>query len=96
MKTTFAEMRTRMHSFSHQGWNTAKNRELDTMIDRVRNGKDLFNRAGELYDKIENNKDVPSYILEQFEQQGRFKYLLDRDGVDAGFEDFSTISKDDA
>ncbi|KAM0724277.1 hypothetical protein Q7P37_000159 [Cladosporium fusiforme] len=93
--STVAEMRTKMHSFSHQGWNTAKNRELDTMIDRVRHGKDLFDRAGEHYDRIENNKDVPSYILAQFEQHGKFRHLIDRDGVDAGFNDFYTVSRDE-
>lgn len=85
-----------MHSFSHQGWNTAKNRELYTMIDRVRNGKDLFDRASEKYDRIEKNKDAPPYILEKFEREGRFRYLLDRDGEDAGFDDYATVNKDDA
>lgn len=65
------------------------------MIDRVRNGKDLFDRASEEYDRVENNKDVPPYILEKFEKEGRSRYLLDRDGVDAGFDDYATVNKDD-
>jgi beta-1,4-mannosyl-glycoprotein beta-1,4-N-acetylglucosaminyltransferase len=46
----------------------------------------------ELYDKIEDNKDVPSYITAQYEQKGRFRYLLDRDGEDAAFDDVSTAT----
>ena len=89
-------MRTKMHSFSHQGWNTATNRESFTLVDRVRNGKDLFGRAGEVYDKVEHNHDVPTYILAQHEQDGRFNYLLDRDGEDAGFEDFAAVDRHDS
>lgn len=87
---TVAEMHTKMHSFSHQGWNTAENRDSSTLIDRVRHGLDLFGRADELYDEFEDNKDVPSYITAQYEQKGRFGYLLDRNGEDAGFDDVST------
>jgi beta-1,4-mannosyl-glycoprotein beta-1,4-N-acetylglucosaminyltransferase len=90
-----AEMRTKMHSFSHQGWNTADNRELRTLINRVRHGLDLFGRAGEMYDKVEGNEDVPPYVSEQYRSKGRFKYLLDRDGKDAGFEDFETVTSHD-
>jgi beta-1,4-mannosyl-glycoprotein beta-1,4-N-acetylglucosaminyltransferase len=84
-----------MHSFSHQGWNTAENRDSRTLIDRVRHGLDLFGRTDQIYDKIEDNKDVPSYISEQYERKGRFRYLLDRDGQDAGFEDVSSVSEHD-
>lgn len=86
-----AEMRTKMHSFSHQGWDTAQNRDSQIMMDRVRNGKDLFGRSTELYDKVTNNRDVPKYVLDEHEAYGRFKYLLNRDGEDAGFEDFETV-----
>lgn len=89
---TVAEMHTKMHSFSHQGWNTAENRDSRTLIERVRHGLDLFGRADELYDRIEDNKDVPTYITAQYEQKGRFKYLLDRDGEDAGFYDVLTAT----
>ncbi|CAD0090630.1 unnamed protein product [Aureobasidium mustum] len=88
-------MHTKMHSFSHQGWNTEENRDSRTLINRVRHGLDLFGRADELYDKIEDNKDVPSYITAQYEQKGRFKYLLDRDGEDAGFDDVSAAVQHD-
>ncbi|THW07035.1 hypothetical protein D6D24_09751 [Aureobasidium pullulans] len=78
---TIAEMRTKMNSFSHQGWNTAENRDLNTLLDRVRHGLDLFGRTNELYDKIEDNKD-----------KGRFRYLMDRDREDAGFDDVSNLT----
>jgi len=92
---TVAEMHTKMSSFSHQGWNTAKNRDARTLIHRVRLGLDLFGREGQLYDRVERNKDVPSYISDQYEKKGRFRYLLDRDGEDAGFEDVATVNEQD-
>ncbi|QIX01994.1 hypothetical protein AMS68_007511 [Peltaster fructicola] len=87
---TIAEMRTKMHSFSHQSWNTAANRELSTMVDRVRHGLDLFDRDGQTYDRIDNNTDIPTYILEEYARNRRFRYMLDRDGLDAGFEDWQS------
>jgi beta-1,4-mannosyl-glycoprotein beta-1,4-N-acetylglucosaminyltransferase len=90
-----AEMRTKMHSFSHQGWNTPDNREAAVMMDRVRNGQDLFGRPSEIYDRIDDNQDVPAYIRQQYAEKGRFKYMLDRDGEDAGFEDWNTTTNHD-
>jgi beta-1,4-mannosyl-glycoprotein beta-1,4-N-acetylglucosaminyltransferase len=89
-----AEMRTKMHSFSHQGWNTPGNREAAVIMDRVRNGQDLFGRPGETYVRIDDNQDVPAYIRQQYAEGGRFKYMLDRDGVDAGFEDWNTTANE--
>lgn len=89
---TVDEMRTKMHSFSHQGWNTAGNRDAETMIERVRLGLDLFGRADQVYERIESNQDVPTYILGQHQKDGRFGYLLDRDGIGAGFEDWDVVS----
>lgn len=77
-----------MNSFSHQGWNTKDNRDAKTMLHRVRNGLDLFARPGETYDRVDNNRDIPEYVLDAHERDGRFKYMLDRDGEDAGFEDY--------
>ncbi|SMR48122.1 unnamed protein product [Zymoseptoria tritici ST99CH_1A5] len=87
---TVDEMRKKMHGFSHQGWNTGYNRDAGVMMDRVRNGKDLFGRPTELYDRVENNEDIPPYVLQQYREHGRFKYMLDRDGEDAGFEDWQS------
>jgi len=89
---TVAEMRTKMNSFSHQGWNTAKNRDASTLVNRVRHGLDLFGRKGELYDRIDHNEDVPPFISQQYKQSGRFRHLLNRDGKDAGFEDGATVA----
>lgn len=83
--SSISDVCTKMGSFSHTPWNTKANRDPKTIVDRVRNGKDLFGREGEFYDKVEGNKDVPKFILEN---EHRFKYLLDRDGDDAAFTDY--------
>ncbi|EMC91821.1 glycosyltransferase family 17 protein, partial [Baudoinia panamericana UAMH 10762] len=81
---TVKEMQTKMQSFSHVGWNTEANRDVRTIVERVRGGVDLFGREGEVYERVEGNTDVPAYILQQ---PTRFGYLLDRDGEDGGFQD---------
>jgi beta-1,4-mannosyl-glycoprotein beta-1,4-N-acetylglucosaminyltransferase len=88
-------IRIKMHSFSHQGWDSPENHEVRTLGDRVRQGLDLFGRPDQVCDRIESNKDVPSYVSEQFERKGRFGYLLDRDGQDAGFEDVESVDEHD-
>lgn len=92
---TVEEMRNKMQSFSHQGWNTAGNRNASVMMDRVRNGKDLFGRKGEVYERIDDNQDVPEFILEQNRAMMRFRYMLTRDGESAGFDDWDTVTNDD-
>jgi beta-1,4-mannosyl-glycoprotein beta-1,4-N-acetylglucosaminyltransferase len=46
--STLVEVRSKMESFSHQGWNTAANRDRGTVVERVRQGLDLFGREGEV------------------------------------------------
>ena len=85
---TVSETLTKMNSFSHQGWNTEENRDPSTLVSRVQAGKDLFGRADQSYTRVAANADIPSYISQQHQINGRFGYLLDRDGVGAGFEDY--------
>jgi len=89
---TINEMQVKMQSFSHQGWNTAENRNAKAMVDRVRQGLDLFGREGEFYDKIEANEDVPQYVKHEYKSHDRFEYLLNRDKANAGFEDWETAT----
>lgn len=86
--STLAEVLTKMSSFSHQGWNTAANRDERTIVERVRRGLDLFGREGEVYERVEGNGDLPGYVRGEFEQKGRFGWLVERDGVGGGFLDF--------
>lgn len=86
---TLQEMRFKMQSFSHTPWNTAENRDAQTMLDRVRAGQDLFGREGEHYDLVERNEDIPEFIKQNGE---RFGYMLNRDGHYAGFTDTQFIA----
>lgn len=92
---TIAEMRTMMNGYSHKDVNTPENRDAKTIIDRVRNGKDLFGRPNEIYDRVEHIEDVPEFILSQNRLMMRFKYLLERNGEDAGFEDWESAPRND-
>lgn len=83
---TLAEMRAKMESFSHTPLNTAENRDETTMLERVRHGEDLFGREGQNYERVDDNQDVPRYVLER---KTEFEYLLDRDGENAGFRDWT-------
>ncbi|KAH8905371.1 family 17 glycosyltransferase [Coniochaeta sp. PMI_546] len=82
---TVGELLNKMGSFSHVWMNSKEYRDRDRIADRVRNGRDLWDRGGQVYDRIEGNRDVPPILLRE---QERFKYLLDRDGLTAGFEDY--------
>lgn len=73
-------MHIKMRKFSYQGRNTAEGRDASTLMNCFQHSLDLFGRADELYDKVEDQDDVPSYIIAQCEQKGRIRYLLNRDG----------------
>ncbi|KAF2217356.1 glycosyltransferase family 17 protein [Cercospora zeae-maydis SCOH1-5] len=81
---TVAEMQKKMESFSHSNLNTLENKRAETILERVRTGQDLFGRPREQFEKVDQNADVPRYILSNSQ---RFDYMLDRDGLDAGFRD---------
>ncbi|KAI1180579.1 glycosyltransferase family 17 protein [Nemania sp. FL0916] len=83
--STIDEVLTKLSSFSHVWMNQDVYRDRDRIADRVRNGKDLWDREGQFYDRIENNKDVPELLLKQ---PDRFPWLINRDGPTAGFQDY--------
>jgi beta-1,4-mannosyl-glycoprotein beta-1,4-N-acetylglucosaminyltransferase len=94
---TVAEMQTKMHSFSHQELDTPANNDARAIMSRVRTGQDLFGREDQVYDKVRAGQlDVPDYIMEQNKAAGRFKHLLNRDGEDAGFEDWENAMRESA
>lgn len=83
---TVDELLTKMASFSHRSMNAEQFREPKSIAEHVREGKDLWDRPGEEFDRVEDNADVPSFLLENRE---RFGYMLDRDGPAAGFKDYN-------
>lgn len=84
---TVDEVLNKMASFSHTGLNQEVFRDRMRIVDRVRKGKDLWDREGEVYERIEGNGDIPKLVNKERE---RFGYLLDRDGPNAGFVDMGT------
>jgi len=75
----------KLSSFSHVLMNQDFFRDRDRIADSVRNGKDLWNRKEETFYRIDNNTDIPVFLLEN---PDRFRYLLNRDGETAGFVDY--------
>lgn len=67
-------------------------KETLTLVERVGNGIDLFDRPGEIYDMVKDNQDVPLYVSSAFECGGRFEYLINRTNEDAGFDDWPASS----
>ncbi|KAM7208080.1 Glycosyl transferase [Naviculisporaceae sp. PSN 640] len=84
---TIEEMLTKMKSFSHEWMNGREYRDRRRIADRIRKGRDLWDREGQVFDRVENNTDVPGFLLHE-ENRGRFRYVLDRDGPEAGFLDY--------
>jgi len=81
---TVQDMLNKMQSFSHTRLNQEAYRDRGRIVDRISRGQDLWDRPGEIYDRREDNQDVPEYI----KRKTRFGYLLDRNGPDAGFTDY--------
>ncbi|TDZ28007.1 hypothetical protein C8035_v003435 [Colletotrichum spinosum] len=82
---TVDEFLTKMASFSHEWMNGERFRNKDRIADAIRSGKDLWGRAVDQFDRLENNTDVPSMLKDEPE---RFGYMLNRDGPSAGFTDY--------
>ncbi|KAI0018523.1 glycosyltransferase family 17 protein [Xylariomycetidae sp. FL0641] len=82
---TINEVLTKMASFSHVSLNQDVFRGRDRIADRFRNGRDLWDREGQEYVRINGNEDIPPMLVDH---PDRFSYLLDRDGPTAGFLDY--------
>ena len=84
---TVDDMLNKMKSFSHTSLNSDEYRDKKRIVDRIRNGLDIWDRPGETYIKIEKNEDIPEF-LKDAKSRSRFGYLLNRDGPSAGFTDY--------
>ena len=84
----FATLRqtiNKIKSYSHQEMNRPEILEPKGLVERIRIGKDLLMRGGEECHRVDNNPDVPDFLLRNKE---KYRYLFDRDGEDAGYEDY--------
>lgn len=84
---TLTEMLDKMKSFSHTNLNAKKFRNRERIVAHVRQGKDLWDRWFQWYERVEENDDLPAYLKEE-SRRGRFRYMVNRDGEGAGFIDY--------
>ncbi|PGH34787.1 beta-1,4-mannosyl-glycoprotein beta-1,4-N-acetylglucosaminyltransferase [[Emmonsia] crescens] len=69
---TVKEMQTKIVSFSHTEFNRPEFMNKEHIVEVVRTGKDLFDRRGQVYVRVQENQDVPAY-LKDFESHLRAK-----------------------
>ncbi|GJN80425.1 hypothetical protein PLIIFM63780_003951 [Purpureocillium lilacinum] len=84
---TMDQFLNKMASFSHMWMNEPKYRDKGRIAAAVREGRDVWGRASEVFRRIEGNTDVPGALAEA-EGRRRFGYMLSRDGESAGFSDY--------
>ncbi|KAG0649006.1 Beta-1 [Hyphodiscus hymeniophilus] len=82
---TLEEMISKIKSFSHTELDREEFTDRDKIVQRVRAGKDMFDREDEHFDRIEDNPDVPQFLVKN---KKKYSYLLNRDPPNAGFEDY--------
>lgn len=82
---TMGELMHKLESVSHVWMNHEFFRNRERAAHHVRLGIDLWDRETEVYNRIDNNTDVPSFLLAQ---PDRYRYLMNRDGDSAGFTDY--------
>ena len=82
---SMADMKNKITSFSHKGYNQPYFLDETRLLQNVRMGRDMFERETEIFDRVDANLDVPEYL--KGEGKGRFEYLLDRDPPNANFAD---------
>ena len=85
---TLNDLVDKITSFSHKGYNHPHILDRARLLQTVRNGVDLFERKDQIYDRIDNNSDIPRY-LKKNDIQEKYKYILDRDPPNANFADSS-------
>ncbi|ETN43410.1 uncharacterized protein HMPREF1541_02569 [Cyphellophora europaea CBS 101466] len=83
--STVAEVQKKLESFSHQEFNQPVFKDPAQIVRRFRNGVDIAERPLEKYSRIENNRDLPSYLKDN---PGKFPWFISRDAPNANFLDF--------
>lgn len=85
---TIDDFVTKVTSFSHTKYNTPASRNRSNILRHVRSGLDLFDRPGESYDRVDDNRDVPTYVEQH---KDKFRYVLDRDPPSGNFLDYDEV-----
>ena len=88
--STVGEMVKKIESFSHTEYDNPDYKDPEKVVQRVRLGKDLFDREGEGYERIERNYDLPAFLQEKLDV---YPWLVDRDPLDANFVDFDAAGE---
>lgn len=83
------DMVNKVTSFSHSEFNVPDFTDPAKILQRVRQGRDPYNRTAKIYDRIDHNPDVPQYLLQHRDE---FAYLLDRDTPSANFRDYKDFN----
>ena len=83
---TMQHLVNKIESFSHKGYNDPYILNPQRLLEKVRKGEDLFERETEVFDRLDDNMDVPKYLL-QDGNRPKFAYMLDRDPPNANFQD---------
>ena len=83
---TMQHLVNKIESFSHKGYNDPYILNPQRLLQKVRKGEDLFERETEVFDRVDDNMDVPKYLLQDGNRQ-KFAYMLDRDPQNANFQD---------
>ena len=77
---------TKITGFSHTKFNRPEFVDRAKILQRVRQGIDLFDRESEVYDRVEGNTDMPAFLREN---GVRFNYMTDRDPPNGNFLDYT-------
>ncbi|PHH68947.1 hypothetical protein CDD82_168 [Ophiocordyceps australis] len=85
--STIGEFLNKMASFSHMWMNEPKYRDVHRIAAAVRDGRDVWGRRQDVFERIDDNDDVPPPLLTESGRR-RFGYMLSRDGESAGFSDY--------
>jgi beta-1,4-mannosyl-glycoprotein beta-1,4-N-acetylglucosaminyltransferase len=82
---SFRALANKVESFSHHELNKPEFKNPKAVLERVRLGKDFYDRSDRIYHYIEANHDVPDVVKENPQ---KYKHLLDRTPPNANFVDY--------
>lgn len=83
---TMEDLKKKITSFSHKGYNQPYFLDSQRLLRHVRHGEDLFERESEIFDRVDDNPDIPFYLRKQ-ENREKYAYMIDRDPANANFKD---------
>ena len=84
--STMGELKNKIASAPRKDYKRPYSLDTRRILHRIHRGEDVFEEGKGLYNRVDDNPDIPAYLQKEGNRQ-KFAYMIDRDPPNANFKD---------